>query len=477
MRLLGIIILPLNLVALLMVYIPLRPPLRWAKFLPAAIVVITLLHLIVEGYRWQMVPAYILTAALFLLTLPSLLKNTNPAPARGALAFLTGGFGFLWWLIAGTLPIILPVLRLPTPPGPYAVGSILYDWTDTTRAEIYSSDPNAKRELMVQIWYPAQLTAEAQTTPYLDNFDVAIPAFAKFLKAPPFVLEHLHLIQTHSYSDAPIRNDGAPYTIVIYSHGYQGYRNASFNQMEALASSGYIAVAIDHPYASSFTVFSDGRVVLNNPDILPPAGRDQPDDQEAREKMQATIVADQRFVMDQLELLNDGKLDPRFAGKLDLQRIGLTGVSLGGGATVWTCQLDDRCKAALIQDGWYEPMPDAVIAEPLHQPFMFMQSETQMWKMDNLARLDALYQGVNAPAFHLRLAGVLHVDFGDYPLLSPLSAPLMHERGTLNGQRTLHVVDAYILAFFNQYLKNQPSPLLSGPSPDYPEVQFESHSP
>ena len=108
---------------------------------------------------------------------------------------------------------------------------------------------------------------------------------------------------------------------------------------------------------------------------------------------------------------------------------------------------------------------------------MFMQSETQMWKMDNLARLDALYQGVNAPAFHLRLAGVLHADFGDYPLLSPLSAPLMYERGTLNGERTLHVVDAYILAFFNQYLKNQPSPLLNGPTPDYPEVQFESHSP
>ena len=477
MRPLEIIILLLNLVALLMVYIPLRPPFRWARFLPAGIIVITLVHLVVEQYRWQMVLSYIMTAVLLLLSLPSLLKNTNSAPAGGAWAFIVGGLGLLWWLVAAALPIILPVLRLPTPPGPYAVGSVLYDWTDTTRAETYSSDPNAKRELMVQIWYPAQLTAAAQTIPYLDNFDVAVPAFAKFLKAPPFLLEHLRLIQTHSYRDAPIRNDGAPYPIVMYSHGYQGYRNASFNQMEALASSGYIAVAIDHPYASSFTVFSDGRVVLNNPDFLPPAGRDQSGDQEAREKMQAMIVADQHFVIDQLELLNDGKLDPRFAGKLDLQRIGLTGVSLGGGATVWTCQLDDRCKAALIQDGWYEPMPDAVIAESLHQPFMFMQSETQMWKMDNLGRLDALYQGVNAPAFHLKLAGILHVDFGDYPLLSPLSAPLMYERGTLNGERTLHVVDAYILAFFNRYLKNQPSPLLNGPSPDYSEVEFESHLP
>src|SRR5215204_7437475 len=78
-------------------------------------------------------------------------------------------------------------------------------------------------------------------------------------------------------------------------------------------------------------------------------------------------------------------------------------ISLGGGAIVWTCHIDARCKAGLAQDGWYEPLPQTIISEPLRQPFMFMQSETHMWKMDNLARLDTLYQGVNAPAFHLKL--------------------------------------------------------------------------
>ena len=477
MRSLEIVILLLNLIALLIVYIPLHPSLRWSRFLPAGIVVITLVHLIVEQYRWQMALSYALTTALFLITLPSLLKNTDPTPARGALAFLAGGFGLLWWLVSATLPIILPVPRLPTPPGPYAVGSVLYDWTDTTRSETYSSDPNAKRELMVQIWYPAQPTADAKTIPFLDNLDVALPAFASFLKMPSFALDHLRLVRTHTYGDAPIRNDGALYPIVIYSHGYQGYRTASFNQMEALASSGYVAIAIDHPYAAAFTVFSNGRVTLNDPAMLPPAGRNQPGDQAARERLDATVVADERFVMDQLQLLNAGKSDSRFAGKLDLERIGLTGVSLGGGAIVWTCHVDARCKAGLAQDGWYEPLPDTVVSEPLRQPFMFMQSETRMWKLDNLVRLDTLYQRASAPAFHLKLTGVLHADFGDYPLLSLLSAPLMYERGTLNGERTLQIVDGYIVAFFDKYLKNQPSPLLNGPSLDYPEVQFESRSP
>lgn len=474
MRTIESLIILLNLIALVTVYIPLRPQLRWVRFLPVVTVCLTLLHLIVEQYRWQMVLLYVLTAALFLLTVRNVLKGANNRPARGALAFAAGGFAFLWWLVAATLPIVLPVPRLPAPVGPYAVGSVLYDWTDTTRAETYSSDLNARRELMVQIWYPAQPAAGAQTIPFLDNFDVALPAFADFIKVPSFALDHLRLVRTHTYGDAPLRNDGAPYPIVISSHGYTGYRTEAFNQMEALASSGYIAIAIDHTYAAAFTVFSNGRVVLNDPAMLPPAGRNELGDQEAREKLEATLVADERFVMDQLHLLNAGKMDSRFAGKFDLQRIGLTGVSLGGGAIVWTCHIDVRCKAALPQDGWYEPLPVTVVSEPLRQPFMFMQSETNMWKIDNLGRLDKLYQGVNAPAFHLKLAGVLHNDFGDYPLLTPLSG-LMPERGTLDGERTLQVVDAYMLAFFNEYLKNQPSPLLNGPSPDYPGVQFAAH--
>jgi hypothetical protein len=54
---------------------------------------------------------------------------------------------------------------------------------------------------------------------------------------------------------------------------------------------------------------------------------------------------------------------------------------------------------------------------------MFMQSETQLWKLDNLARLDKIYQSASAPAYHLKFAGVLHADLGDYPLLALLSAP------------------------------------------------------
>ena len=82
MRPLEILIVLLNLTALLLVYLPSRFQQRWFKLLPAAIVVITFAHLLLEQYRWQMVPAYLLTALLFLRTLPSLLNNSGMPAAR-----------------------------------------------------------------------------------------------------------------------------------------------------------------------------------------------------------------------------------------------------------------------------------------------------------------------------------------------------------------------------------------------------------
>ncbi|MBI3158448.1 MAG: hypothetical protein HYZ26_02480 [Chloroflexi bacterium] len=476
MRTLEILILLLNIVVVVALYLPLRAALRGLAYLPAVTVVVTLAHLGVEGYRWQMAPAYLLTAALFVVSLRRMRTGAVAPPARGALAFAAGGFGLVWWLAAAAVPVILPVPRLPALPGAYAVGSALFHWTDTARAEAYSAEPDDFREMMVQIWYPAQADGDSQPAPYLDNFDVAIPAFADTLGVPAFTLEHLRLVRTHATENAPVVGDAGPFPVVIYSHGYASYRTASVAQMEALASSGYIAVAIDHPYAAAFTVFPDGRVTLYDPDRLPPGGRNEPGDQETREQMQATMAADVQYVMNQLERLNDGSIESGLTGAIDVERIGLTGVSAGGGAIVWACQIDARCKAGLVQDGWYEPLPEALVAQPLRQPFLFMQSDTDRWQGDNLPRLDALFEGAAGPAFHLQLAGILHFDFGDYPLLSPVNG-LLPERGAMEGRRTVQVINTYLLAFFDQYLKDEPSALLAGPSAEYPEVGFEANAP
>ena len=59
--------------------------------------------------------------------------------------------------------------------GPYRVGTVTMHWVDTARPEIYSGRANEPRELMAQIWYPAEPTTTATTTPWLDHVEVLGP--------------------------------------------------------------------------------------------------------------------------------------------------------------------------------------------------------------------------------------------------------------------------------------------------------------
>jgi formylglycine-generating enzyme required for sulfatase activity len=93
-------------------------------YLPGAAVVLLLIHLIVEGPRWQMVPAYVLAAVLFLVTVRQILPGAD-APKeptscwRKGLAISGLVLGLLVLALAVALPNLWPVRRLrqPTEPG------------------------------------------------------------------------------------------------------------------------------------------------------------------------------------------------------------------------------------------------------------------------------------------------------------------------------------------------------------------------
>src|SRR5687767_765161 len=89
-----------------------RPRPLWIQILPAFTLGILLLHLSFEGYRWQMIPLYVLTAVIAVFALFRIeLKRIG--------CVLT-----LIFLAVGTaLPILLPVPSIPLPSGPYKVGT------------------------------------------------------------------------------------------------------------------------------------------------------------------------------------------------------------------------------------------------------------------------------------------------------------------------------------------------------------------
>ena len=62
----------------------------------------------------------------------------------------------LLWATALAAPGKVTVPVLPRPTGPFAVGRIGFDWTDRSRREVLSKDADAKRELMIYVWYPTR---------------------------------------------------------------------------------------------------------------------------------------------------------------------------------------------------------------------------------------------------------------------------------------------------------------------------------
>ena len=428
------------------------------------------LHLLLEGYRWQMLPVYLF---LVISAISSIVnwRRQGEDPDR---SILKAGMRLLLFLLILVPIVVFPVPNLQEPSGEYSVGTTILYMHDFSREEISTEDPSDTRELNVQIWYPATLDEGGVLSPYLANLELAGPAFADFLGLPTFVLNHVNLVKTHSILDAPLASAGSPFPVLIFSHGWGGTRSQSTFLMEELASHGYVIAAIDHPYGALVTVYPDGSVVLRKEEILAHQSQDQLNVQSAKELL-STWTGDVRFVLDQLETMNASSEGNLFTNSLDLEKVGFFGHSTGGGNAVQSCWVDTRCDAGLAMDAWLEPVAEEVIEDSVNQPFMFLWSED--WGSDeNKALFNDVYDGLDGLGYSLAIAGTRHYDFSDLPLLSPLS-PWLGLKGPIDGRRVMEIISAYSVAFFDEQLKDESSELLVGVSDKFTEVDFEMKEP
>ena len=145
MRPLEIIIPCLLAIYLLWPLIGLRPIAVTA--LPALALVLILLHILIEGARWQMVPIYVLAAVLFLTGFPALIHAgpVNQAVTRG---WPLAGLILLLLAVSTLVPALLPVPTLLAPTGPYVVGTRTFVLTDPGRKEIYSGKDEARKFML-----------------------------------------------------------------------------------------------------------------------------------------------------------------------------------------------------------------------------------------------------------------------------------------------------------------------------------------
>jgi predicted dienelactone hydrolase len=365
---------------------------------------------------------------------------------------------------------------LSTPTGSYKVGRATYAWTDDSRLNRYAPVSGTKQELAVWIWYPAAPTPSTKASDYLPPYwSRALIQHEGFILSK-LLSRDLTRVETHSWSDADVSPEQPMYPVVILRAGGGALSSDYTSIAEDLASHGYVVVSFDAPYRTVITAFPDGRVATRS------AGSDFENMPYSAAEHLATQVmnvwiADVKFVLDRLQQLNADDPTGRFKGKLDMQKVGIVGHSLGGATAAQFCHDDVRCKAGIDIDG----MPfGSVIHDGLHQPFFFIMSDhsresgSEARTVEN--NIDSIYDKLpEGKRWQITIIGANHFSFSDQMFTkSPIFLALLRGLGVLGPlekRRGLAIAYTCVHTFFDVYLKGAPSGQLKSLPALYPEVK------
>lgn len=310
------------------------------------------------------------------------------------------------------------------PSGPFAVGTVDRVMIDPARTNLYRYTP-ATNAFMVTFWYPADPPpAEVLPAPMWDRRLAADTNAWSYLGVDTRWALIAPKLVGHRFRGVPLAAGTGKHPVVLYSHGVPAGRKLVSRTMEELASHGYVVVAIDHPDCWA-TEFPDGRYLAGNHSGDVP-GR----------------LKDMQFLIDELAVLNTG--DPLFAGRLDLERIGVSGGSAGG-MVVETCRSDSRVKCAVLYDATYFQLnPDG-----LQKPFLVALGEINAY----YAQDQSLFSKATTNAVFLQIRKADHYTPSDFGWTVQIPW----------GRAPALAMDACYVWFFDTYLKGEAPPFPTNP--------------
>lgn len=385
------------------------------KSLIALTILLTFVQLFMEGYYWHYVPGYLLILVMAMLPI-SLKENT------GKLKIRLLRFTLVLLLLASIVPwaIFLPIPTLLQPQGHYPVGTRIFRWVDVDRWETITSDPQDKRNVVVQAWYPTEKNAKGAHSPYLDGMDQLPEQIGPL---PRRLLDHYAQINTYGILNAPISKAQNQWPVVIFLTGNVASRAFYTSLVAGLAGHGYVVLAIDHPYEAMIAQLADGTIattIENHPN-------DAPDLTNFMKGRLDLRIADIKFVLHQL---NNPKAWPApFFGALDQNRMVIAGHSLGGATAGAAMASDSRLKAAANIDGTlYGELPKPTGP----RPFLLIESNKEEGERfrryeNGNQRLFKHFGG----GYRYEIIEADHYSFTDAPFL--LAPPARFLAGTILG--------------------------------------------
>lgn len=452
------------------------------------------LSVVVERPRAVMVPAYVFIAIALVMTL----RQPATSSPRGGWLRVTGRglLALIVVLLAVALPWLWPVIKLPVPGGPHPIGTTWLVVRDSSRVERFGA-AGTPREFPVQVWYPTTADAKGKRAPYARAEEMSFAG-----TVPTLLAGQVTLVRTHAILDAPLAPGRAP--LLIFSHGYSGYIAQNTPQMEELASRGYIVASIAHTGEAAATPFPDGRVVPMDTAVMATLRREMAKSQQAGadpQKMMDSVSAalsvedpvqrqasfrqflqttaeplrtqsvrewalDTKALVDLLEVSDAGGVASPFQGHLDLDHIGVFGMSYGGATAGEFCAQDARCRAAInIDGGQYGHLVDDSLMVPL-----LIIGSSQAYGA-HVPVLDL----TRAPAWLIRVPETNHIGLTDLSLQGPLFA-WMGLTGKLDPHRREAIMTDFTVGFFEKYLMNRNPELFDGLAAKFPEVKIMSRN-
>jgi len=370
--------------------------------------------------------------------------------------------------------------RLPRPSGKHRISITYLYFTDDNRKELFDNRQERNREMTVKAWYPTD--EESTPEPYFLNAE--------------FAVDHLQFpstyrnLKTNSGRNLRVSPKEKKYPVLVFSHGWGEHFSQNSILMEELASHGYIVFSIAHHFECKFSSYPDGRFIyidtnnlrfqkimreMQNPKAMELLYKmyNARDDEERMQVFRETSsilptllqespkywAEDSSFFLDRLKDIN--RKNKIFEGKLNLDKIGVFGMSIGGIVSTEMCIIDKRVKAGVNVDGG---LYASALEKKIPTPFMFLNSKRF------LGYGELFTSQTSMDCYSLSVKNSDHYNFSDYSIYpAPFAKPLL---GTIDGNRTIQIMNVMILAFFDKYLKERQDINLIQRAKDYPEIEL-----
>ena len=227
--------------------------------------------------------------------------------------------------------------------------------------------------------------------------------------------------------DSPFDPSAGPYPVIVFGHGYLTDPAEYIGTYQHLASWGYIVMAPE----SALNLFPNHQ----------------------------KFADDLRDCMDYMEVAN---ADPanRFFGGVDEDNMGLSGHSMGGGASILAAADETLPRLKGVANlAAADTRPSSIAAmERVNVPISLISgSEDSITPLEQHGLL--MYQNGNAPRLLPVIQGGWHCGFLD-------RSNLVCDSGSISQQASLRLTREYLTSFFNLYLKGDEEawPVVWGPS-------------